>query len=188
MVHQRQVRADLIAARCFSRPASNAFVALCQSDKRSHGRNCARSHGGGYSYRLCPKSEPLTEACFQKMPLEFVNGSGALRWDGPHGTTENIAWPYLKTGTYPPGSSWARNPIPRQNMFPPPCKESPGCKGDNGLRTECRCSGMWGPYNLEIVDRVKVPKVPAGEYVVGWCVYFMLSARFWQRVQLDLKT
>ena len=124
------------------------------------------NHGGGYSYRLCPKTEPLTEACFQKMPLEFVNGSGALRWDGPHGTTENIAWPYLKTGTHPPGSSWARNPIPRQNMFPPPCRESPECKA--GFRTECRCSGMWGPYNLEIVDKVKVPKVPAGDYVVGW--------------------
>jgi hypothetical protein len=27
---------------------------------------------------------------------------------------------------------------------------------------------MWGPYNLEIVDKVKVPDVPAGDYVVGW--------------------
>ena len=23
------------------------------------------NHGGGYSYRLCPADEPLTEACFQ---------------------------------------------------------------------------------------------------------------------------
>ena len=29
------------------------------------------NHGGGYSFRLCPKGEPLTEACFQKTPLAF---------------------------------------------------------------------------------------------------------------------
>ena len=29
-------------------------------------------HGGGYQYRLCPASEPLTEACFQQMPLAFA--------------------------------------------------------------------------------------------------------------------
>ena len=47
---------------------------------------------------------------------------------------------------------------PRQEYFPPPCKETPQClaKKENGLRTSCRCSGMWGPYNLEIVDKVKV--------------------------------
>ena len=28
-------------------------------------------HGGGYQYRLCPASEPLTEACFQRTPLAF---------------------------------------------------------------------------------------------------------------------
>ena len=29
------------------------------------------NHGGGYSYRLCPAGEPLTEACFQRHPLPF---------------------------------------------------------------------------------------------------------------------
>merc|ERR1719158_2540424 len=28
------------------------------------------NHGGGYQYRICPKSSPQTEQCFQKMPLE----------------------------------------------------------------------------------------------------------------------
>ena len=28
---------------------------------------------------------------------------------------------------------------------------------------------MWGPYNLEIVDRVEIPRgLPAGYYVLGW--------------------
>ena len=30
-------------------------------------------HGGGYMFRLCPASAPLTEACFQKTPLPFAN-------------------------------------------------------------------------------------------------------------------
>ena len=35
------------------------------------------NHGGGYSYRLCPASEPLTEECFQRHPLKFA-GDAAL--------------------------------------------------------------------------------------------------------------
>ena len=34
--------------------------------------NVMFNHGGGYSYRLCPADEPLTEECFQKGHLEFV--------------------------------------------------------------------------------------------------------------------
>jgi len=30
------------------------------------------NHGGGYQYRLCPKSSPQTEACFQQIPLPFI--------------------------------------------------------------------------------------------------------------------
>lgn len=30
-------------------------------------------HGGGYQYRLCPADAELTEACFQKTPLEFAH-------------------------------------------------------------------------------------------------------------------
>jgi hypothetical protein len=37
------------------------------------------NHGGGYQYRLCPASEPLTEACFQKQPLAFANEKQMLR-------------------------------------------------------------------------------------------------------------
>ena len=28
--------------------------------------NVRNNHGGGYSYRICPASEPITEACFQR--------------------------------------------------------------------------------------------------------------------------
>eukprot|EP01052_Picozoa_sp_SAG31_P038772 SAG31_NODE_5244_length_2653_cov_3.354738_2_plen_110_part_00 len=30
------------------------------------------NHGGGYQWRLCPSSSPLTEACMQSRPLPFV--------------------------------------------------------------------------------------------------------------------
>merc|ERR1719181_2553423 len=69
------------------------------------------NHGGGYQYRLCPASEPLTEACFQKMPLEFVREKHALRWN--NGTTYPIRGVFVDEGTVPAGSTWARNPIPR---------------------------------------------------------------------------
>merc|ERR1712093_440823 len=39
------------------------------------------NHGGGYQYRLCPANEALTEACFQKMPLEFVKSEHKLLWN-----------------------------------------------------------------------------------------------------------
>ena len=32
--------------------------------------------GGGYSYRLCPKTEEVREECFQRTPLRFANNVG----------------------------------------------------------------------------------------------------------------
>ena len=40
----------------------------------------------GYQYRLCPKSQPLSEECFQAHPLPFADGTSALRWGGPAAT------------------------------------------------------------------------------------------------------
>merc|ERR1712216_1067635 len=39
------------------------------------GWNIIANHGGGYAYRLCPKSSNLTEACFQRHHLEFAQAS-----------------------------------------------------------------------------------------------------------------
>jgi hypothetical protein len=39
------------------------------------------SHGGGYSYRLCPADHTLDEECFQRTPLRFV-GRQSFRWGG----------------------------------------------------------------------------------------------------------
>ena len=102
------------------------------------------NHGGGYQYRLCPAGEPLTEACFQKLPLEFDRGAQQLQWN--NGTRLSIPGTWVDQGTNPPGSTWSMNPIPRINwgssrnpagsgscgsvprdanctQFPPPCAE-----------------------------------------------------------------
>lgn len=70
------------------------------------------SDGGGYSYRLCPRTENLTEACFQRMPLDFT-GLSSLRWNGLNGKRiwfngTTIAGDY----TTPTNSQWRKTPIP----------------------------------------------------------------------------
>ena len=78
---------------------------------------------------------------------------------------------------------WAKNPVPRtwkdkdgnwgegSNQFQTGYGFQPVCE-DEGMDKEGNqysCTSEWGPYNMEIVDRVMLPAtLPAGEYVVGW--------------------
>ena len=39
------------------------------------------NHGGGYQYRICPKTENITEACFQKMPLAFATNTHIIHYE-----------------------------------------------------------------------------------------------------------
>ena len=73
------------------------------------------NHGGGYSYRLCPADEPLTEACFQRHPLDFDRTQQVLKWNDGKTTYPMGDKAIFVDGniTYPVGSTWARNPIPR---------------------------------------------------------------------------
>lgn len=165
------------------------------------------NHGGGYSYRLCPASEPLTEECFQRMPLNFT-GMPSLRWhDGKELWYKGV---YVTEGTHPPGSMWAKNPIPRIDdspedsgepandtwchspavgigcrAFEPICEESgdpPWHKIDSGARAsdvEGFCSGDWTGGVL--VDRIVIPaSLAPGEYVLGWRWDCEETAQVWQ--------
>ena len=139
--------------------------------------NMMANHGGGYQYRLCPADEALTEACFFRTPLEFV-GQSSFRWDAKEGQGGLRTWfdgDYVSTGTLPAGSTWAKNPLPRNDVgntgpgFAPKCDEVEGCDVYSKDKQDCRCSGMWGPYNVEVVDRVRIPaSLPPGDYVLGW--------------------
>merc|ERR1712112_673115 len=128
------------------------------------------NHGGGYQYRLCPKGEPLTEECFQQMPLPFTGLQG-FHWGD--GVQVYFNGTYVTEGTVPKGSAWAMNPIPRNDTsnsgqsFPPRCEEVPDC-GSTLVNSKCLCSGMWGPYGLQIIDTLQVPHLPQGDYVLGW--------------------
>eukprot|EP01052_Picozoa_sp_SAG31_P004683 SAG31_NODE_197_length_20660_cov_8.861368_7_plen_199_part_00 len=71
---------------------------------------------GGYSYRLCPASEPLTEECLQKHPLDFVETEQAILF--ANGSKYKIPGTFVKEGTSPPGSTWAMLPIPENGLGP----------------------------------------------------------------------
>ena len=136
------------------------------------------NHGGGYIYRLAPADGPLTEDNFNKIPLPFV-GEQMFRWGGT--TTLNFTGTYVNEGTTPAGSTWARNPVPRNDVaqtgqgFAPYCKETDGhfCSG--------MTDGAEADETLEIVDHVLIPEGTApGAYVLGWRWDCEESNQIWQ--------
>jgi hypothetical protein len=132
----------------------------------------AANHGGGYSFRLCPKPKDhmaLTEECFQDHPLRFVGDVQWVQDKTQRSTRTAIRAVRTDVGTHPRGSQWTRNPVPACDhygggvlsctgeQFPPPV--GPGGAKVKGFRTL--------PWN--IVDRVKVPsELPAGDYVLSF--------------------
>ena len=66
------------------------------------------------------------------------------------------------------------NPSGPGLSFEPKCKEVAECRVDSGsvvtaMDNPCRCSGEWGPYNMEIVDEIMIPAgLKPGKYVLGW--------------------
>jgi len=65
-------------------------------------------HGGGYTYRLCPKSESLNEACFQSHPLSFAAKNSTVRYHD--GSKQDFQIPVANLESS--GMHWRRNPIP----------------------------------------------------------------------------
>jgi len=114
----------------------------------AHAIHC--NHGGGYSYRLCPKSGSVTEACFQRGVLSFEGDTSWIQYDDnlyhgvdiPRQAIENLR---LNEGTYPSGSEWKRNPVP-------PCEfcDAADCTGEylslEWERCAARCAGHGVPW------------------------------------------
>lgn len=151
------------------------------------------NHGGGYSYRLCPADSVLDEECFNKHPLAMV-GQSALRWGGVGGRVLPFDAVTVTEGTKA-GVMWRRNPVPRawktkdgkwgegsnQNQtgmgFEPVCDD----QGMDQNGTEQSCTGEWGPYNMEIVDKILIPDdLPVGEWVLNWRMDQEESNQIWQ--------
>jgi len=108
--------------------------------------------GGGYAWRLCPKSttgQPdnitLTEECFQAGQLEYASDDS---WIQHHDQTGRANRSYFEAsrvsvGTMPAGSTWTKNPIP-------PCANADGSpvtepsKGCPGPMFEPAVPGLYG--------------------------------------------
>eukprot|EP00440_Ansanella_granifera_P062312 gb/GFBE01067561.1/.p1 GENE.gb/GFBE01067561.1/~~gb/GFBE01067561.1/.p1 ORF type:complete len:373 (+),score=94.86 gb/GFBE01067561.1/:1-1119(+) len=93
------------------------------------------NHGGGYSYRLCPKSGNVSEECFQQHVLRFAADKHWLQYgnvtqaDGSILALPRFELPMVRAsqGTHPQKSEWARNPIPSCLI----CDQN-SCKGLSG--------------------------------------------------------
>lgn len=149
------------------------------------------NHGGGFQWRLCPRSAKLTEACFQQQPLPFV-GRQSLQF--PNGSRSLIPSKYAYANgsvaaitadnQLPTGITWALNPLPDGKQsgsvgaageweFPPPC-DSVKMPGNTNL-----CSGE-RPFGVSVVDVLRVPaSTKPGAYVLGWRWDVEETAQVW---------
>jgi len=72
------------------------------------------NHGGGYAYRLCPKSSgaKATEECFQAHHLQFVGDESWIQFGDDESNRTAFRAVRTSEGTNPAGSQWTKNPIP----------------------------------------------------------------------------
>merc|ERR1719291_260821 len=74
------------------------------------------NHGGGYQYRLCPKSTAMSEDCFEANVLEFASDTNWIRYEDGSGKADvALAALDVSEGTLPKGSTWRRVPLPACN-------------------------------------------------------------------------
>lgn len=124
-----------------------------------------------------------------------ITGKSALRWGGEGGRELPFDAVTVTEGTKA-GVMWRRNPVPRawhqkdgswgvgSNHEQTGLGFQPVCDPDSvedKTGTTQSCTGMWGPYNMEIVDKVRIPAdLPAGDYVLNWRMDQEESNQIWQ--------
>lgn len=143
------------------------------------------NHGGGYSFRLCPKPDnlmDLTEECFQKGSLEFVGNTSTAIYDldNLRERTEIPAY-----GISLPTGHWRQNAIPacgdasggailglctHPYQFPP--RASHGKEVLGGFSGSPGIGGLPSTQPLlkwAVEDLVKVPaNLAAGDYILSY--------------------
>jgi lytic starch monooxygenase len=141
------------------------------------------NHGGGYQYRLCAATRPLTEACLQQTPLDFTRRA----WlEFRNGSRLEVNGTYLSEGTSPPNSTWALNPFPfgsvqKYGSFEPPCRgEDDRANSTDPQPHQQLCEGVF-PFGVNVIDELRVPPVPPGEYVLGLRYDSEMTAQVWQQ-------
>ena len=70
------------------------------------------NHGGGYQYRVCPRTGTVDNACFEHNPLAFADGTQTVHFQAKGSKPVTIAAVDVATGVQPAGAAWRRLPIP----------------------------------------------------------------------------
>jgi hypothetical protein len=148
------------------------------------------NHGGGYAVRLCPFDEEASEDCFQQHHLPFHGDSSWIRLGGSDERVE-IKANRTTTGTHPSGSQWTKVPIPScggaaggglgcdagcaEPQFPSPVPgvwgngPGNGCAGCDPDADSPRMQPVcMKEMDYEIIDKVKVPDLQPGRYVLSF--------------------
>jgi len=116
------------------------------------------NHGGGWSYRLCPKTQDPSEDCFQQHALKFV-GASTLRFT--NGT--ELSLPARRTAD----GIWSRDMIPGKigQHFTSVDEDSL-----SHLEYEMPFGGLTpNQWDFSIVEHVAVPdNLLVGEYLLSW--------------------
>lgn len=119
------------------------------------------NHGGGWSFRLCPKTESLTEACFQQRPLRFI-GDVKLRFTNG----SEVSLPAVRT----PDGLWSRNLIPGKVGQHLEDVAEFDSELQSTLEYAMPLEGLTpNQWSFSMVEQVMLPDdLPTGEYVLGW--------------------
>jgi len=148
------------------------------------------NHGGGYQYRLCPRSgkDPPSEECFQAHPLAFAKNYSVIHFEDDSKDDITIPAMDVTKGVVPAGFAWRRDPIPACNCdlndscgerdasgnisaenlpYDNDTRYGPQCP--TGVQFPPPCEGCfgWDEFGFSIVDEVVVPSEP-GAYVLSW--------------------
>lgn len=112
------------------------------------------NHGGGWSYRLCPKSGDITEECFRKHYLPFVGDTATAHFtDG-----REISIPARHTLD----KLWSRNQIPPHQQG----HDDPNLDFDLPSSMTGQTVEAWD-YSIKEKVSLSADLVP-GEYLVQW--------------------
>lgn len=156
--------------------------------------NIEANHGGGYAVRLCPLASEQTEDCFQQHHLPFEGDSTWIQFGEDPTDRTLIRANRTTTGTNPSGSQWTKVPIPScggaaggglgcDDGCDAPQFESPipglwgngpgngcaGCEKHCGLlHPFCNRKHCGKTMDYQIVDLVKVPDLPVGDYALSF--------------------
>lgn len=164
------------------------------------------NHGGGYAYRLCPKSSNMTEECFQSGHLRFASEQSWIQYGSDKSNRSTISAHRVSVGTNPEGSQWTKNPLPacgdpsggvdgggkcsEPPMFEPPlpglfgygaamCAYLATDKGGNTCTEELERS-IRDKFRFNIIDTVQIPAdLPSGDYLLSFRWDCEQTAQVW---------